>query len=460
MEALANSTPTQPTTPTPPPHHLPRAEREAFGRALRDRVRRVDHDHWVDDTHRDSVARVLASEQGRLSERLPFRHGRMAVSPFAYLRGGAWVMAQDLAALPHLGYDVQICGDAHVRNLGAFATPEGRIIFDLNDFDETCRAPWEWDLKRLAISIVLVGREAGTTDKVAREAVQAMVRIWRESLHELADLPVMDLAKYCVHRFNEDSPVGRVLHKAERMSPHAARDELTTRGKDGRPLFLDEPPKLTRVGDAEIEKVLASFAEYRTTLGPNRQLILDHYKPYDVASKLAGTGSVGAHNYVVLCVGNGVDDPLVLQVKEALPSCYRAQKLVAHSEQVSEHDGKRVAEGQHRMQTWTDPFLGWTTIDGAPYYVRQLSDHKAAIDPNDLRRTSLVEYARVCGETFAKAHARTADAAVLWGYAGQAEKLDKAFATMAVLGADQVTRDWEALTAAIKAGKLAAVEPG
>jgi uncharacterized protein (DUF2252 family) len=427
---------------------------------LRDRVRRVDHDKWVEDAGRDPVARVVASEQGRLSERLPFRHGRMAVSPFAFLRGGAWVMAPDLASLPHTGYDVQICGDAHVRNLGAFATPEGRIIFDLNDFDETCRAPWEWDMKRLAVSIVLVGREAGTSDKVAKDAVAAMMRIWRETLHEMADLPVMDVAKYCVHRFSEDSPVGRVLHKAERMSPHAARDELTTRDDKGTPRFVDDPPKLTRVGEAEAMKVLASLAEYRTTLGPNRQQVVDQYKPYDVASKLAGTGSVGCHNYVVMCTGNGSDDPLVLQVKEALPACFRAQGLVGRDARVSDHDGKRVAEGQHRMQTWTDPFLGWTTIDGAPYYVRQLSDHKAAIDPADLRRSSLVEYARVCGETFAKAHARTADAAVLWGYAGQAEKLDKAFATMAVVGADQVTKDWEALKAAITAGKLAAVEPG
>jgi uncharacterized protein (DUF2252 family) len=462
MTALANPLPPfaghDPNTP--PPHHLPRADREAFGRSLRDRVRRVDHDKWVDDAGRDPVSRVLASEQGRLSERLPFRHGRMATTPFGFLRGGAWVMAPDLASLPHTNYNVQICGDAHVRNLGAFATPEGRIIFDLNDFDETCRAPWEWDLKRLAISIVLVGREGGTSDKVAKEAVMAMVRIWRESLHELADLPVIEVAKYTVHRFSEDSPVGRVLHKAERMSPHVARDELTTRSHhDGTSRFVDEPPKLTRCSELETQKVLASFAEYRTTLGPNRQLILDQYKPYDVASKLAGTGSVGCHNYAVMCVGNGVDDPLVLQVKEALPSCFRAQGLLGHDPQVSDHDGKRVAEGQHRMQTWTDPMLGWTTIDGAPYYVRQLSDHKAAIDPADLKRSSLVEYSRVCGETFAKAHARTADAAVLWGYAGQSDKLDKAFATMAVLGADQVTRDWEALVAAIAAGKIAAVEP-
>ena len=444
-----------------PARYLPRADREAYGRGLRDRVRRVDQDTWVPDAGRDPVARIRANETGRLTEMLGFRHGRMAVSPFAFLRGGAWVMAADLAALPHTGYPVQICGDAHIRNLGAYASPDGKVVFDLNDFDETCRAPWEWDLKRLAISLVLVAREAGATDKVGAEAVMAMVRLWRETLHDLADLPATELARYVVHRFTPEGPVGRVLRKAERMSAVHARDSLATLGSDGRHAFTDNKPKLTRVADEVSKKVLASLVPYRDTLGPNRQQILDSYLIYDVAFKLAGTGSVGAHNYAVLGVGNGADDPLILQVKQALPSCYQAQGLVPVDARVSEHEGKRVAEGQHRMQTWTDPFLGWTTIDGVPYYVRQLSDHKASIDPSELKRSSLLEYARVCGETFAKAFARTADAAVLWGYAGEAEKLDKAFAKLAVLGADQVTKDWEALKGAIARGDIVATpEPG
>lgn len=442
----------------PPAHYLARADREAYGRSLRDRVRRVDQDVWAPDAGRDPIARIKASEVGRLPEMLGFRHGRMATSPFAFLRGGAWVMAADLASLPNTGYTVQICGDAHVRNLGAYSSPDGKIVFDLNDFDETCRAPWEWDLRRLAISLVLVGREAGTPDRVATEAVIAMIRLWRETLHELADLPASELARYCVHRFTPEGPIGRVLHKAERMSAIHARDELTTLRPDGRHAFIDDKPRLTRVDDATSAKVLASLVDYRDTLGPNRQQILDSYLAYDVAFKLAGTGSVGAHNYAVMCVGNGVDDPLILQVKQALPSCYQALGLVPPDARVSAHEGKRVAEGQHRMQTWTDPFLGWTTIDGAPYYVRQLSDHKASIDPADLKRTALIEYARVCGETFAKAYARTGDAAILWGYAGEAEKLDKAFAKLAVRGADQVTKDWETLVAAVARGEITTME--
>jgi uncharacterized protein (DUF2252 family) len=179
---------------------------------------------------------------------------------------------------------------------------------------------------------------------------------------------------------------------------------------------------------------------------------------YDVAFKVGGTGALGSKNYVVLCIGNGDNDPLVLQVKQALPSCYEALGFVQPDPRVSTHQGKRVAEGQHRMQTWCDPFLGWTTLDGVPCYVRQLADHKASIDPEDLKRSSLVEYARVCGETFAKGHARTGDPAVLFGYAGDSEKLDRAIATAAVVAADQATADWEKLVAAIKKGDMEAAE--
>jgi uncharacterized protein (DUF2252 family) len=436
-----------------PPRHLARAEREAFGKRLRDRVRRVDQDAWP-SAGRDVLARLQAAEAPRRAELVPFRRGRMATSPLAFLRGGAAIMAPDLAALPHTGYLVQICGDAHVRNLGAYASPEGRIVFDVNDFDETYRAPWEWDVRRLAISIALVAREARTTDRIARDAVIAMVRSWRETMHELADLPAVELARYCVHRFAPEGAIGRVLRKAERMTPVQARDELTVSSPGGRPRFVEDLPKLARVPDREALAVLESLAGYRETLGPDRQQVLDSYLAYDVAFKVAGTGSIGARNYVVLCTGNGVDDPLLLQVKEALPSCYAP--LIAADPRIASHDGRRVAEGQHRLQTWADPLLGWTSIAGIPFYVRQLSDHRASIDPADLKRGSLIEYARVCGETFAKAHARTGDAAILYGYAGDADKLDRATAELAIAGADQVTGDWEVLVAAIRRGQLEA----
>ena len=445
------------TTTSEPARYLPRAERDAYGRALRDRVRRIDQNVWVSGD-RDVLGRLRANEIDRLPEPLKYRHARMATSPFAFLRGGAAIMAPDLLALPHTGYCVQICGDAHVRNLGAYSAPDGKIVFDVNDFDETCRAPWEWDLKRLAISLVLVGREAGASEAIARDSVVAMVSTWRETLRELADLPVVEVARYNVHRFTTDSAVGRVLGKAERMTPLRARDELATIGADGRARFVDDPPKLVRVPDAEARRVLSSLAAYRATVGPSRQQVIDCYEPYDVAFKLAGTGSIGSHNYAVLCVGNGPEDSLILQVKEALRSCYAVLGWQAPGTSPPVHEGQRIAEGQHRMQTSVDPFLGWTSIDGRPFYVRQLADHKASLDPADLKRSSLVEYARVCGETFAKVQARTADAAVLYGYAGEAEKLDRAIADLARLGADQVTGDWELLVAAIGRGELLAAE--
>jgi uncharacterized protein (DUF2252 family) len=443
-------------TDEPPPRHVARAEREAYGRNLRTRVRRIDQDVWVSGD-RDVLGRLRASEAGRLPNVLPFRHGRMASSPFAFLRGGAAIMAPDLLTLPNIGYHVQICGDAHVRNLGAFAGPDGKIVFDINDFDETCRAPWEWELKRLAISFVLVARECHISDANARDAVMALVRTWREALHEFADMPAVELARYSAHRFASDGTVGRVLAKAERMSPLHARDELTApAAPDGKPRFVANAPKLQRVPDDEAAKVLASLVDYRSSVGPSRQQVLECYKPYDVSFKVSGTGSIGVHNYAVICAGNGPDDSLILQVKEALPSCYAA---VGWKDPTSPaHEGQRVAEGAHRVQTSVDPFIGWTSIDGKPYYVRQLADHKASIDPADLKRSSLIEYARVCGETFAKAHARTADAAVLYGYAGLAEKLDRAIAKLAITGADQVTEDWKVLVDAITRGKIKAEE--
>jgi uncharacterized protein (DUF2252 family) len=434
-----------------PPRWAPQEERIAYGKSLRDTVKRVDQNAWTDGP-RDVLGRLRLSEHGRKRDMLAVRYEKMSASPFAYLRGNAWVMAPDLAALPVTGYTVQICGDAHVRNLGAYAAQDGRVVFDVNDFDETCVAPFEWELTRLAVSIVVVAREAGGSDSAARDAVCAMVRTWRETLDQLAPLSFTEIARYCVHRYERDDAVGRVIHHAERVTPQQAVADMTAPGKDGLPRLVEKPGKIRRVPEAEAAGVLASLHSYRDTLGPNRQQVLNCYHPYDVAFKIAGTGSVGAYNYVVLCAGNGSEDPLLLQVKEALPCCYHALGLISHAGVT--HEGKRVAEGQHRMQTWTDPFLGWTMLDGRPCYVRQIADHQSSIDPDDLRRGALVEYASVCGETFAKAHARTGDPCILWGYAGRADKLDDALAKRALAGADQVEADYKLVKDAFAKGQL------
>jgi uncharacterized protein (DUF2252 family) len=444
------------TKKSPPSHFAPFVQRLGYGKSLRDVLRRVDQNAWAAGTRRrDVVLRMRAAEKGRVPTLLPIKYGRMSASPFAFFRGSAPIMAADLATLPRTGYHVQICGDAHVRNLGAYASPDGRIVFDINDFDETWRAPWEWDLKRLAASFVLAGREAKSSDRLCRDAVIAMVESYRISMRLFAQMPAVELARYQVHRHIDDGPVHDVLLKAERASPLASLRKLTVTLANGRHRFAQRPPLLARSDATTAKRVLASLREYRNTLGPNRQLVLDSYCPRDVAFKVVGTGSVGTRDYVVLCFGNGPKDPLILQVKQAIGSCY-AQYVKAERGEETGHDGRRVAVGQHRMQTVADPFLGWTTVSGASYLVRQLSDHKASIDPADLRGTALIAYARVCGEIFAKAHARTGDAAVLYGYAGDAEKLDRALADFAVLYADEATRDFDAFTKAITNGHIEA----
>ena len=428
-----------------PSRFVPRSEREAFGRSLRDRIKRIDQNKWPasgSDRAREVVARLRTAEVGRREDLLPIKYQRMAASPFGFMRGAAPVMAVELSTMPHTGYDVQICGDAHVRNMGAFAGPDGRICFDVNDFDETCRAPWEWDLRRLAISIVLVGRESGNSDGSNRDAVMAMVAAWRESLREFAGMPGIELARYQVHRFPRNGVIGRVLSRAENWTATAARDALTEPGHDGRPRFVDRMPKLLRATPEQSAHVLAALPAYRDTLGPARQQVLDSYRPYDVAFKVVGTGSVGTRDYVVLCEGNGPTDPLILQVKQSVTPSYSAllPPALRDHPRISRHHGRRVAEGQHRLQTWVDPFLGWTTLDGFDFLVRQLADHKASIEPGELRRDALIEYSAVAGEVFAKAHSRTGDAAILYGYAGEAEKLDRALASFELDGDDSIRR--------------------
>ena len=439
---------------TEPARWAPIAERIEYGKLLRERTKRADQGRW-DVPVRDVRDRLRRAEKDRQPDLLAIKYGKMATGPFAFLRGGAAVMAPDLAAQPNTGYRVQICGDAHVRNLGAYATADSNIVFDINDFDETCRAPWEWDLRKLAISLVLVGREAGCDDRICRDAAREMMCAWREAMWALVETPIVDLGWYRVRRHAADSAVGRTLEKAERVTPSAARDRWAAPGPDGLPRFTTN-----RVDDALAARIIGGLVEYRETLGPARQQTFDGYRPYDVARRIAGTGSLGVQNYMVLCEGNDEDDPLILQVKQAIASCYQALELVPPDPKIAAHHGRRIAEGQHRMQSQTDPFLGWTTIDGVPFVVRQLADHQASIDPRDLGRASLVEYARVCGETFAKGHAKSGDPAILAGYVGNGDNVDRAIGELALRAGDQVTADWEVLVKAIERGEFIAATEG
>ena len=429
-------------------------DRRAHGKSLREGVPPVDQAAWSRQADRDAVAAIVRCKAGRLPKMLPLKMRRMAASPFAFFRGSAPLMAADLARTAVTGLRVQLCGDAHVRNLGAYAAPDGHLVFDLNDFDETIAGPWEWDLKRLATSLVLAGHEAGGKD--GPTAVRAMMRCYRESLARFSEMKVLELARYEIRRHCRSGPVRDILARAERLTPVKTLRKLTELGKDGGPRFHDQPPVLRHVPDQAARAVLAALGTYRQTISAGRQLILDAYHPVDVAFKVVGTGSIGTRNYVVLLFGNGRDDPLFLQVKEELPSCYRAHLPKAPA---CPHQGQRVAQGQQRMQTVTDPFLGWTTIGTKQYLVRQLADHKAAVNPTALKGEALAEYALVCGETLAKAHARTGDAAALAGYCGSSLKLDKAMEKFARSYAEQTYQDYEAFLKAIQSGRIKAADP-
>lgn len=436
------------------------SERHALGQARRKQLRRQEHAHWHVVTHRPSPVAIIArSMQGRIASLVKLKYERMLISPFGYFRGAAPVMAADLATLPNTGIIAQICGDAHVSNLGSYAAPDGRLIFDINDFDETCAAPFEWDLKRMAASLVLAGRENGQKDAACRAAVLTLANSYRKMAATLARMPVLDVARYQVHRLERVTPVSEALQKAERETPLSTLSRLTEevpgeKSSHATRRFKDEPPLLTHLPPAQARAVLASFAAYRSTLLPERRHFLDQYKPLDVGFKVVGTGSVGLRDYLVYLEGNGPNDPLFLQIKEEPASAY-APYLVPQgaTPRAPAHQGQRAAEGQRAMQWQSDIFLGWTTIANRDYLVRQLNDHKAAVNLEALQGTGLAEYAAVCGELLARGHVRSGDVHLITGYLGTGAKQDKfdhALAAFAEAYADQTDADWHTLVASRK----------
>ena len=426
------------------------AERRDFGKSCRQVLHRVDQCHWKSPkTRPDPVELLVNACRDRLPELLPIKWARMAATPFGFFRGAVPVMAADLASLPTTGIPVQICGDAHVRNLGAFASPTGALVFDINDFDETIPGPWEWDVKRLATSLVLVGREAACSEGACKEAVASFVAEYRRSVNYCSELTVLEIARYSVHRHMEAGPLPELLEKAARATPQQTLQKLTE-NRDGKRRFKEEKPLLTRVSDKTRGDVLTALKSYRDTLSHERRHFLERYQLVDIAFKVVGTGSVGTRDYVLLCFGNSSEDALFLQMKEEPTSAY-AQYLKA---QVPQNQGERVVQGQRLLQAQSDIFLGWTRMDGRDYLVRQLADHKATIGSKDIKGGGLTEYAKVCGEVLGKGHARSGDACVLDGYCGDAEKLDNAIAEFAVVYADQCASDYEFFIDAVKKGRL------
>ncbi|MFF4216812.1 DUF2252 domain-containing protein [Streptomyces nondiastaticus] len=437
---------------------------KAEGKALRERVPRSAHARWSPAADRpDAVAEVEASNAGRLPELTPIRVGRMAASPFAFLRGSAGLMAYDLMDTAVTGAGAQICGDAHAANFGLYGDARGELVIDLNDFDETLHGPWEWDVKRLAASLVLAGREAGADEATCRAAAKDAAGSYRHTMRLLAGMPVADAwnaiadERLVSHADARDltGTLERVAGKARRNTSARFAAKATEKADGGR-RFVDAPPVLRRLPDAEAGAVAAALGGYLGTLPEELLPLLARYEVQDVAFRVVGTGSVGLRSYVVLLLDHR-GEPLVLQVKEARPSV-----LLPYAEKAGfalppdGHEGRRVVLGQKRMQVVSDVLLGWATVEGRPYQVRQFRNRKGSVDPAALAPAELDDYARITGALLARAHSHTTDPRLIAAYCGKSEALDEALAEFARVYADRMEADHEALTRAIRAGRVAA----
>ncbi len=413
------------------------------GKRQQDKTKPVALATWKPKLRKqDPLELLVTANKRRVRKLLPLKTQHMLASPFGFFRGAAPLMAYDLSLSPHTNLFTQLCGDAHVENLGAYDGPDGRLVFDINDFDETTPGPFEWDVKRMATSLLLASAQAHLHEKPLHHAASVFLDAYCGLITQLAGLPVLEVARFQVHRLNAEAPISELLRQAERSTPIHTRDHLTEPGKHGR-VFRSKPPLLTRItGDAG-KQIIASLKPYRDSLLPERRHFLDQFRPIDVAFKVVGTGSIGLRDYVVYLEGNGPDDPLFLQIKQEVASCY-APYLPAPGKQ---HKGLRVALGQRAMQLQSDPMLGWTTLDKRDYLVRQLNDHKATLDVTLLDEPALLDYAHVCGEMLARGHARSGNARTLAGYLGNGKQFHQAILDFAVAYAEQTTADWKLLRA-------------
>ncbi|MFJ8105495.1 DUF2252 domain-containing protein [Streptomyces sp. NPDC096132] len=438
------------------------AERARRGKEARKRVPRSAHAGWLPPVDRNDPVAVLERQgRDRLSELLPVRYGRMAASPFAFLRGAAAVMAADLAMRPHTGLTVQLCGDAHLLNFGLYASPERALLFDLNDFDETFPGPFEWDVQRLAASVAVAGRENGHPEARVREATVEAVAAYRTTMGRLARLGelavwyeridadrLLPLLRSARHRRRAEAS----LTRARRRTSLQALGKLTEL-VDGRHRIVHDPPLLEPAGVSDSAALRKIFSDYRSTLSEERRLLLDRYRFVDAARKVVGVGSVGLRCFIVLLAGRDADDPLFLQIKEA-----RESVLEAHLPSGPyTHPGHRVVAGQRLLQAASDIFLGWMTgPQGRAYYWRQLRDMKGSADVAGMTPRDLTAYARLCGTALARAHARSGDRIAIAGYLGGTDTFERAVADFALSYADQTTADHAVLRAAVAAGVVTA----
>jgi uncharacterized protein (DUF2252 family) len=434
----------------------------AYGRSLRKKCPRTSH-ATVGQKRQDPVQIHKLQTKGRIGELLPIYFERMLESPFAYYRGAASVMAADLAVAKSTGLSVQVCGDCHLLNFGGFATPERKIIFDINDFDETCLAPWEWDLKRLATSFAIAGNWKKFNNKKCRKIAKAAIDSYQQHIQRYAEMTALEVwyssidYEALIHS-GSDSDMKRYhmkrLEKAMELTPHEKEFKELTETKDGKTRIIDEPPLLFHVKEDEQalfqQQVQNAYNRYLETLSNDRRTLLEQYKIQDVAMKVVGVGSVGTWCGVVLLMSDS-GDPLFLQFKEAHHSVL--EQFAGNSE--FKNHGQRVVEGQKLMQSASDIFLGWTTGDtGRDFYVRQLRDAKIKPSLEIMDHRNLAAYAATCGWALAQAHARSGSAAAISGYIGKGGKFGKAIVAFAEAYQQRNENDYQLILNAVKEGDL------
>jgi len=452
-----------------------REQRAAAGRAVRQLVPRSSHGEWSPDPQRPDPVELLQEQAStRIQELVPLRYGRMLRTPFTFYRGAAYLMASDLAGSPRTGLTTQLCGDAHLSNFGSFAAPDRRLLFGLNDFDETLPGPFEWDLKRLATSFAVAGRDRGFGSGTRESINLAVTRAYRRTMLEMAQLGRLDLwyARLDVDEVGERLRAllkPREVKQFERTVAKArAKDRTKAFAKlvevvDGQPKFVGDPPRMVPLDQLfaveehqRVWEVLSEMLDsYRRSLNGDRRHLFEGFHFVEAALKVVGVGSVGTRAWVVLMVGNGVDDPLFLQVKEAQSSVL--EPFLGKNEHASH--GQRVVEGQRLMQSASDILLGWIRADGLDgvsrdYYVRQLWDGKGSADVESMKPAGMRGYADLCGWTLARAHARSGDPVAIAGYLGSGDRFDRALASFAETYADQNERDFAALEHAAKTGRI------
>ena len=455
--------------------HLSPEERKARGKAARNEVPLERHADFAREARPDPIDLLEEQAKTRVPELVPIRYGRMGVSPFTFYRGAALIMASDLAGTPNSGLHAQLCGDAHLSNFGIYGSPERRMVFDINDFDETSVGPWEWDVKRLAASVEIGGRAVGFTDKKRRAAVVAGVNEYRTAMRSFARMPNLELwyahidVEQRLPEIKAEIPPARAKVFDKAIAKMKTRDSMQAFTKltemvDGEPRILSQPPLIVPlrelVDDPDrregLEREIAGILRsYRRTLETDRRHLLEEFRFVEAARKVVGVGSVGTRAWIGLMLGRDDSDPLILQAKEAEVSVL---ERYAGKSPYPNH-GQRVVAGQRLMQATSDIFLGWdrmTGIDGVQrdFYFRQFRDWKGSVEIESLLPKGLAIYARLCGWTLARAHARSGDRIAIAAYMGKSDEFEEAIAGFSIAYADQNERDYQAMQAAVKRGRL------